>query len=478
MPLRSKFIGRETELAELGRFLRKRTASFIVINGRRRVGKSRLVVEFAKRNHLELLTYVGLPPDDKVTAQDQRDFFARQLGLVTAQISDWADLFNLLGDKIKTGRKLVLLDEISWMAMNDPTFLGKLKTAWDTVFSSNPELILILCGSVSSWIEKNILSSTGFVGRVSFALHLQEMPLCDCNEFWNGARGKIAAYEKFKILSVVGGIPRYLEEMDPTLTAEENIKNLCFKKGGLLYREFGQMFHELFRKRGDIYQRLIKKILGGRFGYDEIYQKLGIAKTGTISEYLTDLEQAGFIRRDYTWDIASGKQAKFSKYRISDNYIRFYLKYIAPNADKIERGVFLERSLLSLPGWETIMGLQFENLVLTNRQAIYKKLHIRIEDILYDNPFFQTKTTKRDGCQIDYLIQTRFKTLYVCEIKFKKDQIHVDIIKELELKIKRLKIPRYVSIRPVLIHVNGVSDALLDARYFAEIINFSEMLSK
>ncbi len=474
----SKFIGRKKELAELARFLRKQSATLLVVKGRRRIGKSRLIMEFAKKHQLESMIFSGLPPNEGITAQEQRDTFAKQLGLAYTKIDDWTDLFNLLAERIKKGRKLVLLDEISWMAHDDPTFLGKLKIAWDLHFKNNPKLILILCGSVSSWIDKNLLASTGFVGRVSFTLTLGELPLSDCNKFWDKVGGIISAYEKFKILSITGGVPRYLEEIDPTLSAEDNIKNLCFKKGSLLFAEFDQIFSDLFDKRSNIYRRLLEKILNGKFEYEAIYELLSTEKSGLISEYLNDLEKAGFVRRDYTWDIDTGCRSKLSKYRISDNYIRFYLKYIAPNKDRIENNAFLDRTLTSLPAWESIMGLQFENLVLSNRHTIQNILEIRAEDIIYDNPFFQTKTQRRPGCQIDYLIQTRFNTLYVCEIKFSKHSMGLSIIKEIQQKIEKLKIPKYISCRPVLIHVNGVKDDVIDSRYFADIINFGDLFAE
>jgi len=98
---------------------------------------------------------------------------------------DWGDLFWHLSQHAQKGKTVLVLDEISWMGSKDPTFVAKLKTAWDLYFKNNPQLVLILCGSISSWIEKNILSSTGFMGRISLDIILEELPLYECNEFWN-----------------------------------------------------------------------------------------------------------------------------------------------------------------------------------------------------------------------------------------------------------------------------------------------------
>ncbi len=471
------FVGRKPELKQLSLLLKKKTASLVVIKGRRRIGKSRLIEEFGIP--MKLYTFSGVFPTEKTTCESQLLEFGWQLGKALGQPAfndnNWNDLFLRLARHTSKGRVIILLDEISWMGSLDPEFLGKLKNAWDLEFKKNPQLILVLCGSVSAWIEKNILSSAGFLGRISLNLTLEELPLHDCNQFWMETGKNISIYEKFKILSVTGGIPKYLEEIQPDLSAEENIKGLCFNRSGLLFNEFDQIFTDIFLTRSEIYKRIVQAISNGRYDNEEIYKNIKVEKSGLISEYLDDLVKSGFIRRDFTWKIKSGSTAKYSHYRISDNYLRFYLKYIAPNKEKIERDSFIEKSLSILPGWEGTMGLQFENLVLNNRKKIIEILRINPDDVVYDNPFFQNKTARQEGCQVDYMIQTRFDTLYVCEIKFSKYPIKKDIISEIQEKIRRIKAPRHISRRPVLIHVNGVTNEVIDSRYFSDIIDFSQL---
>lgn len=474
----NKFIGRKQELQQLGGLLQKTSASLVVVKGRRRVGKSRLLEEFCQP--IKTYSFSGVPPTPKTTMQDQLHEFGWQLGKALNEPpftdNNWNDLFLRLANRTKKGRVIIVFDEISWLGSCDDNFLGKLKNAWDLEFKKNPQLILILCGSVSTWIEDNILSSTGFLGRVSLDMTIEELPLYDCNEFWQQAKNNIAAYEKLKILAVTGGIPKYLEEIRPQLSAENNIKNLCFDRTGLLFNDFEHIFTNIFSKRSDLYRSIIECLVNGPCEAKKIYAKLSIQKSGVINSYLGELITSGFIRRDYTWLIATGKVAKFSRYRISDNYLAFYLKYILPNKEKIERNAFANQSLALLPGWDTIMGLQFENLVLRNRSTILKILNIMPNDVVYDNPFFQSKTKKRSGCQIDYLIQTRFNTLYVCEIKFSKYPIKEEIMSEVQEKITKLQAPKYFSYRPVLIHVNGVCDELADKGYFSGIIDFGQLL--
>jgi AAA+ ATPase superfamily predicted ATPase len=222
------FTGRDEELQLLKQFLKKKSASFIVVRGRRRIGKSRLIEEFAK--DLVSYSFAGLAPYDQTTKESQLNEFSQQLALQThspvVNFNDWTTAFYYLGQHVRTGRCVIVFDEISWMGSEDHDFLGKLKNAWDLIFKKNDKLILFVCGSASSWIEENILSTTGFHGRISLALTLKELPLKNCNEFWGKYQQHISAYEKLKLLSVTGGVPKYLEEIDPTQSAEENSRRL------------------------------------------------------------------------------------------------------------------------------------------------------------------------------------------------------------------------------------------------------------
>jgi len=471
------FIGRKTEINRLKGLLSKNSGSLIVVRGRRRIGKSRLLAEFGKE--MKSFFFSGDPPERRTTAQSQRDIFVQQLqraGIPGVKSDNWGNLFWYLSKHTQEGRILIVLDEISWMGGKDPFFLGQLKTAWDMYFSKNPHVIIALCGSISSWIEKNILSSTGFLGRITIDLVLEELPLHACNAFWHPKETRIASYEKFKLLSITGGVPLYLEQIRPNLPAEQNIRDLCFTKGGLLVREFDEIFSDLFSHSKGIHKQIVTCLASGPKEPIQICKELGKSQGGLYSQYLDELVKSGFIKRDFIWDLKTGKQRKLSRYRLSDNYLRFYLKYIAPTRVKIEKGSVSASMLNNLPGWEGIMGLQFENLVVHNFKALWKMLHISEEEVVMDGPFFQSATIRQPGCQIDYMIQTRFHNLYLCEIKFSKNPIGKKIIEEMEKKIKCLKLPKRFSVRPVLIHVNGVEESVLDEAYFDKAIDFGQLL--
>jgi uncharacterized protein len=250
----SDFVGRDKEISRLKELTKIGGASLVVIKGRRRIGKSRLAEEFSKREKkYKTISISASPPNAKTTALDEREHFARQFGqaasIPTPRADSWDELFWSLAEQTKKGRWIVIFDEINWMGLKDAIFLGSLKTAWDQHFSKASNLILILSGSLSSWIERNILHDTGFLGRIDIDMTLQELPITACSMFWGNRRRRGNAHDKFRVLSVTGGIPRYLEAIMPSKSADENIKRLCFQAEGLLFREFDNLFNDLFSKR-------------------------------------------------------------------------------------------------------------------------------------------------------------------------------------------------------------------------------------
>ncbi len=473
----SRFVGRENELKDLHELFEKKSASLVVVTGRSGIGKSRLIQEFAK--DCTFYEFRGVPPKQSMAKDVQLFFFTEmfklQAGLLEVKTASWLELFYLLAQQVKDeGRVVILFDEISWMGSLDPYFLGQLKDAWNLYFSKNPNLTLILCGSVSSWIEKNILSSSAFMGRVSHQLTMEELPLNKCNEFWAGSP-HTSFYDKLKVLAVTGGVPRYLKELKLRLPAEENIQRMCFKKDGLLVKEFDRIFTDLFSGRKHTYKRIVKALASGVKDIQEVCKELKIKQSGYISECLDVLVKSGFVSRDYTWSIQTGKRSRLSLFRLSDNYLRFYLKYIDNELSNIQQNSYKEKSLPSLKNWSTIMGLQFENLVLNNRAFIYESLEIKPATIVNSDPFFQKTTKAQNGCQIDLLIQTELDALYVCEVKFSKNRLGNDVIEQVKKKIERLKAPKGFSFIPVLIHVNGVHDDVEDDGYFKKLIDFTDV---
>jgi AAA+ ATPase superfamily predicted ATPase len=472
------FIGRKHELDQLMRLASLRKPSLVVCYGRRRIGKSTLIREFGKgfRNFIEVQ---GLAPNAGMNNADQLQHFmsefSSQAGYPNHPIENWRQGFQLLSKHIGKKKCVVFLDEISWMGAFDPTFTAILKVAWDTEFKSNTGLILVLCGSVSSWISDNLLNSKDFMGRISLEIPVREMPLSDCNQFFGNKKNTISSREKLRFLSVTGGIPRYLEEINLSQNLDKNIRDLCFMNTGILFSEFDKIFNDIFQKRALSYRDLVVTLTNGALTLSELCHKLNTTPGGKITEYLRDLIVAGFLSSDDEWNLKRpSSKAKMIKYRISDNYLRFYLKYIQPSQDKISKNLFKLFSFSDLPGSEAMVGLQFESLILNNMESILFHLHLSGKDILKFGPYYQRQTLRTQACQIDLLIQTKYE-IYVCELKT-SSLISPSILQEVQAKVEKLSTPKRVSIRKALIHCSQVDPKVHDSDYFDKIISFEELL--
>lgn len=471
------FVGRDQELQRLKDLSQSGRACLVVIKGRRRIGKSRLVEEFGKGKLF--LLFSGLAPIKGVTAQDQRDAFARQLTalfhLPPLTFVDWSDAFAHLSRYLTQQPMVILFDEVSWMGSKDPTFTSKLKNWWDLVLQNHPSIVLILCSSISTWVDKNIINSTAFFGRVSLYLELTELSIPQSKELLNLQGFKGSDLDFFKILSVTGGVPWYLEQIQAHQSADENIKRLCFEKNGLLVHEFDRIFNDLFSSRGEVYKKIITALSQGMKNRRALQKKIAYSSSGTLSQHLKALEICGFVSKHPDWSLKTGKAGKSILYRLSDNYLRFYIHYIEPNLAKIEQGAFLEVPLSSLPGWEPMLGFQLENLLLKNRPLIYRALGIHAQDIAMDNPYVQKASGRKKGCQIDYLIQMHSNTLFVCEVKMRRRELGLEVIDDMKTKIAALSLPKGFGISPVLFYLGPVSDALLSSRYFYRMIDIANL---
>lgn len=169
----------------------------------------------------------------------------------------------------------------------------------------------------------------------------------------------------------------------------------------------------------------------------ELRTTLGHKQGGILGKYIKDLCTAGFISVDNTWSFKTKKQGKQSLHRLSDNYLRFYLKYIEPNLEKINKNTFVNLSLSDLLAWDSIIELQVENLILKNQPTLLKKIGISPQDIVNENPYVQKQTKEHKACQIDHLTQTKTNNLIVCGFKFQNRTLGNEVIDAIKEKIKR-----------------------------------------
>ena len=477
------FYGREDLIGRLEALFGKRTASLVTCRGRRRVGKSTLIEKFAERAGARFIKIEGVKPRPKLDNAKELENFAAKLASQThcesSPPTNWLNAFLRLDSQIRdNGRTVVLLDEISWMAHYDPLFAGTLKSAWDDNFKKHPGLVLVLCGSVSSWIKDNILDDGSFYGRRSLDIVVPELPVSECVKFWGRAAERIDTREIVDVLSVTGGIPRYLEEIDPGISATENIRRLCFLPKAPLREDFDEMFADVVTKQPQFAASVLRCLKGAPRSVSEIARETGMERGGRITDCLGQLEECGLVASDTGLNPVSGKTIRESVYRLADNYSRFYLRYVEPAKSIIDRNAYAFGSLEALDGWESVMGLQFENLVLANLGPLVGMLGLGNAQIVSAAPYRRaaSRDGKRPGLQIDLLLQAR-RSVCLVEIK-RRREIGRGIIDEMAAKVAALPRRRGVSVRTALVYEGHVAPIVEADGYFDAIITFRRFLDR
>lgn len=473
------FIGRKEQLDLLDALWGRDSGVLVTCRGRRRIGKSTLIEEFAARSSARFLSIEGLAPRPRMGDAIQRRRFCEKVAEYAMrpyeEAATWALAFSQLDRLLaEGGRTVLLLDEISWMGGWNPDFPGYFKEAWDKRLRKHANLICVLCGSVSAWIVENILNSTGFVGRDSLDLELKELPLREAVQFWGKAAERMSTREKLDMLSVTGGVPKYLEEVRPELSVDENVRRMCFMPHGILFREFDETFNQTFGRKAELRGRILRKLAESPLTISEVASKDGGLVNGQYSRALEDLCRAGYVARDTGLNPLTMSSVRKDRFRICDNYVRFYLHYVEPHRQAIGRGLFEFASIEQLPGLQSFFGLQFENLVLNHVNDLFPMLGLDKSLVLSAFPYVQHETRRARGCQIDLLVQTH-RTLVVVEIKRRREIGH-EVVDEVSEKVRRLVHSKQLSIRTALVYDGALSPRVEADRFFDFVIPAERLL--
>ena len=473
-----RFFGREQEMSELLSLWGKRTGSLVTCRGRRRIGKSTLIERFAEKSEALFIKIEGLRPKPGYDRRTELAAFAEQLAAQTGADeeppSSWLKAFIRLDHEIQDDKRtVVLLDEISWLAFDDATFADMLKIAWDNHWSKHDRLIVVVCGSVSGWIKENFIDNGAFFGRRSLDLVLKELPLCQCAKFWGDQAGRIETREMIDVLAVTGGVPRYLHEINPGLSAADNIRNMAFRPKSVLREDFDEMFSDVVTRLPTLAGKVIRALVGPPLSVSEIAEALDMDKGGRFSEALNQLEEAGLVASDPGKNPQTGVEVRERRYRLKDNYSRFYLKYIEPMKSVIDAGAYSFVSVDGLAGWDSIMGLQFENMVVNNCTEIISQLHLG-KTLVESVAPYRRSGGGNGGVQVDMLIQTRHCN-YVVEIK-RQREIGREVVEDVAEKMRRLPTPRGKSTRPVLVYDGHLAPIVETEGFFDALISFRSIL--
>lgn len=321
-------IGRKEELREIREAYKSEYSQFVAVYGRRRVGKTFLIREAF--DYTFTFQHTGVA---KLKMKGQLEAF--RLSLIEQGhkecpvLNSWLEAFNELKYIVKSSRKkkkVIFIDEISWMDTPKSSFLQAFENFWNGWCSARKDVLLIICASATSWIINKVLKDRGGLhNRVSVRIPLAPFTLKECEEYLVSRNFRISRYQILMLYMVMGGPAYYWSLLNKSKSAAQNIDSLFFAENGKLKNEYNALYESLF-KHPELYIKVVS-ILGNKatgLTRQELVDKYNLDASGTLTKCLEELEECGFIRK-YS---AFGKESKGAVYQLLDNYTLFYFKFI------------------------------------------------------------------------------------------------------------------------------------------------------
>ena len=428
-------IGREKEQIELLSLLEKEDSQLCAVYGRRRVGKTYLVRETF--NYQFCFQHTGVA---KGTLRQQLTAFRNSLtaaGMRCAIPKTWLDAFELLKQLIiaaPAGKKVLFIDELPWMDTPKGNLIGALESFWNGWATARKEkdIILIVCGSATSWINKKLLKDKGGLrGRLTCRIKVVPFTLRECELYARGANLAFARKDILELYMILGGIPYYWSFLKKGLSAAQNIDQMFFSETAQLRDEFDALYAVLFKSPKN-HLNVIECLSDGRksgMTRDDILRESKLSDGGTFSTLLEELEECGFIRRFASADTAETN----ALYQLVDNYTLFYYLCIKKNAFSDEHYWSNTFTSTSHNAWK---GRAFERVCLQHIRQV--KTALGISGVRTNVCSWFTRGTENTrGAQIDLVIQRADGVTDLCEMKHSAAvfTIDKDYAQDLENKV-------------------------------------------
>ena len=433
----SYLIGRKSEIEEIEKRYHSDKPEFVAIYGRRRVGKTFLVNQTLKGRIT--FQHTGVSPVDQEKGKSRmkvqlESFYFSLLshGLEGfAMPSSWMEAFYQLEQLLLKlddgGRQVVFIDELPWMDTPRSGFLSAFESFWNGWCNRRDNMMLIVCGSATSWILGNLSRSRGgLYGRLTDEIKLSPFTLKECEEYFAHAQIEMSRYDIVQAHMVFGGIPYYLSYFEKGLSFERNADRLLFGKNPRLKDEFNRLFNAVFGNPEDC-KKIIRFLATKHNGFtrEEIANATHLPLGGGLTDTLKALVESDFIFRYSPY----GKQGKEEQYKLADNFCLFWVKYVEPNLSDVN---FMTDNITSdiMKSWR---GVAFEEVCWQHIGQIKRALGI--EGVKSSISAWNIKgDDQKEGAQIDLLIVRDDNVVNLCEMKFVGSEYSVE--KDEETKIR------------------------------------------
>ncbi len=411
------FIGRQEELTFLEDKYRTPGGQLIVLYGRRRVGKTETLRKFCEDKNHVFYTCTESPDELQLIGFSERvlnkDIPAARY---IKRFNDWGQALSSITDLPGDGKKVLVIDEFPYMVKGNPSIPSILQNLWDEGLR-HQDIMIILCGSAMSFIEKDILAEKNpLYGRATGILKMSEMSFYDAIKFVP----RYNAIDKITTYAVLGGIPHYLKQFDDSISVPENIQKNILSRGSILYSEVEFLMRQEFREAA-IYNAIIEAVAMGNTKLNDIHQKTLIEKT-KLSVYLKNLMELGIIRREFPLADGVKEQANISRglYQVTDNFFRFWYAFVFPNLSELEAGDAsgIWKYVVE-PVLDEYTSHIFENVCLQ---------YLRIQNRKNALPFYFTKIGRwwDKSNEIDIMAtDAKKQNILLCECKYKNSPVSV-----------------------------------------------------
>jgi len=360
------------------------------------------------QNHF-FFYHTGVEPDRQL---EQLDAFCVSLeaqNIALPNQRDWLHAFLELRRKIEASeaseKKVIFLDEISWIDSNNDGFMSSLEFFWNSFASSRTDILLVVCSSATTWIIEHLLLNTGgFFNRNTDLMYLSPFTLGECEKYFL-ERG--AAFSRKNVLDtymVFGGIPYYLNYLDISRGLAENIDKTCFAENAPLTLEYTRLYATLFRNQ-KIHLRILEAISTKLIGLTrkEIAEAAALSDGGPLTSALEELEQCGIIRK---FSKLKARQ-RGALYQLTDHFSLFYNRFMKSN-NKNENFWTNNFASPTINAWR---GYAFEQVCLSHVRQIKEALGI-------SGVSTDVSSYNAPGIQIDLVLDRKDDIMNLCEMKY------------------------------------------------------------
>lgn len=341
----SRFIGRQRELDELNQVLAQGGAQFLLVYGRRRVGKTTLILRWAQQTGRPVIYWVATrdtPAQVRLGFTQALWAWAYPGSQAVPRFDSWSEVFETAAQLIGDQPVILIMDEFSYAAESDSALPSNLQAAWDHLFKDRNATI-VLAGSHIGMMVELMGYHAPLYGRFTAQLPVDPLPFPALRDFLP----RYPTAERVAVYAVTGGIPAYLERFDSTENIGSNIQRLFMRRTGMFRSEPFLLVGDVIRRETQTYEAVLKAVASGRRTPQEIGSMLGVTSS-YLSPYLKQLETLHLIDRRLPATIPPDRlgSSRSSRYHLADPYLRFYFRFIAPNLGLVEQeltGLLWER---------------------------------------------------------------------------------------------------------------------------------------